>query len=536
MNPTGRSPALGLLLAGVVSATCLAYRYTADPPEFTRWNLRSYDSHVYMAMAAEPSVFTVGPWGYRLLAPWLVHGLPPRWHPRGFVILGLGSLWLAGVLLFLFLRRLGFHPLAALASSAVFLLSAPAAVTVANPVMTDPLAVLLEVALLLALETGAGPWPLALLLALGVLTKELFLAFVPLVFLARRGRVGWPRALREAAWSGLPAVILHLTLRRFWTPGLSLPSPPWNAALLAAGWDALLASWPETMQGLLLGGLMPLALLGALRGRARPYLARYGYAIALTLAAALGAWLNVPGSSPKPFYGLTTLRLLLFTLPPLLPLALLALDGVVPLAGAAALPGRFAPRWERAAALAVAACLLIPFVALDRYRRVPLHERRNDRLTLALCTQSLRTAARLARGQGVEFEAARQRYDPEEDADWLGHLRWFLRDGWGENAPFGTGAIRMRRPQATLLVPCFLARDLDVELRLRSELPRRLAVRINGQRLAGLLVPAGAATVAVRLPGSALFRGDNLLALAVADGGEPGGISLDGLRLRYTAE
>ena len=48
----------------------LAFRAYQDRDVFyDRFNLPAFDGHVYAAMSEEPRVFTVAPWGYRLLTP-----------------------------------------------------------------------------------------------------------------------------------------------------------------------------------------------------------------------------------------------------------------------------------------------------------------------------------------------------------------------------------------------------------------------------------------------------------------------------------
>src|SRR5262249_18389781 len=153
----------------------------------------------YIAMAEHPAVFSVAPWGYRVLTPALVHALPVRTVVRGFRYVTLGSFALAGALLFLYLRRLGHGEGPALLAAAAFAVSGPVHEALAARFLVEPLAFALELALLLALEAGAGAGVLVLLVLLGVLAKEFFLLLVPLVYLARCGRDGDRRALVLAA-------------------------------------------------------------------------------------------------------------------------------------------------------------------------------------------------------------------------------------------------------------------------------------------------------------------------------------------------
>ena len=75
----------------------------------------------------------------------------------------------------------------------------------------------------------------------------------------------------------------------------------------------------------LLGGLTPLALVGALLGRGRLLLRRYGYALALTLAFPFAASVNL-GERSAPFFLDDIPRLLIYALPFLVALALVAWD------------------------------------------------------------------------------------------------------------------------------------------------------------------------------------------------------------------
>ena len=80
------------------------HRLAQDPHlRHDRFTLPAFDAYAYLAMAEHPPVFTVAPWGYRVLTPWLVHLLPVDNVARGFRYVTLSSLTLAGGLLFLFL-------------------------------------------------------------------------------------------------------------------------------------------------------------------------------------------------------------------------------------------------------------------------------------------------------------------------------------------------------------------------------------------------------------------------------------------------
>ena len=99
-------------------------------------------------------------------------------------------------------------------------------------------------------------------------------------------------------------------------------------------------------------------------------------------------------------------------------------------------------------------------------------------------------------------------------------MRWFLREGWGALAHYGTGDIVMREATASLLVPCLRPRTLDAALSLQAPSPRRVGLLLNGRSLGGRDVTTSAAETVVRLPAEDLFRGDNVL--TVSDPGAPG--------------
>jgi hypothetical protein len=175
--------------------------------------------------------------------------------------------------------------------------------------------------------------------------------------------------------------------------------------------------------------------------------------------------------------------------------------------------------------------VLIPFVALDRYRRAPLHESRDGPLVRVTCAESLRLARHLARGESVSFDPAVQKFAwGAYEAEEASRMRWFLRMGWGRLAHYGTGDIVMHDPLAGILVPCLDPRDLDVVLTLDAPRRRRLQAYVNGVSAGTLIAGPGPVESAVRLPRQQLFRGDNLLTLS-ADAAE-GPITLRRLTYR----
>ena len=492
------------------------YRLAQDPHvRHDRFTLPAFDAYAYLAMAEHPSFFTVAPWGYRVLTPWLVHSLPVGNVARGFRYVTLVSLTLAGGLLFLFLRRLGHDPRAALVGVVALALSPPVGEAIRNPFLAEPLGIVLVLAFLLALEAGAGLAVYGFLAVLAALCKEGLLALLlPLVFFGLRDREGTRRALLAFAAVSIPAVAVAVALPAWWTPQLSaaLPAPdPQPSVLAAAG------AWREWWGPLLLAGLTPLAALGALRRQAGPILRRYGYLLVVAFAAGFAAASYTGESRPGHFFAADVPRLLLYAVPVVIALASIALDRVWPHlqtpAAAAPLPRRL---WMAAAILAVAAAGA-PFLVVDRYRRVDLRGARDGPYVLGLCRESLRTAFRLDRGQAVSFDAATQRFAwGDSDPGELDRMRWFLRDGWGGLAHYGTGEIVMHEAAASLLMPILRPRDLDLELVTEAPADVRLAIAVNGRPVGE--TAAGGRTV-VTVPAALLFRGDNLATLSSPDGG-----------------
>ena len=307
-----------------------------------------------------------------------------------------------------------------------------------------------------------------------------------------------------------------LLLRWWWAPQAATGGVPGLnlEAVSAAAYD-IAGAWGHWWQPLLLWGVTPLALIGAFRASARPYLKRYGYLAVLTglLPFAAGVYAGEPGLVD--FFSGDVPRLLVYALPFWIPLALLALAPLVPHPVPQA-PRPLARGVEVVAGLLTFALLAAPLLALDRYLRVQLGETRDGPLVLSVCRESLRAARRLARGQPVSFEAVRQRFVwGESDPAALRRMRWFLRDGWGPKAHYGTGDIELRERQATLLLPCFEPQPLEAAFVLEAPRHVELATFVNGQPVGDLHAGPGTAETSVRIPARLLFRGDNLLSLAV---------------------
>jgi len=523
---------LAILVAGA-SVYWQHARYNDPHIVFDRFNLPGFDSYVYMAMAERPGVFTVAPWGYRILTPWLVRALPGG-AVKGFREVTLSGLFVASLLLFAFLRRLGHAEAPALLAMAAFSLSGAAGETVHYPFLAEPTCIALMAALLLALEAGAGIGVLALVLVLGALAKEIFILFLPGVFLALRSRKGARAALVETALASLPALVATLVLRFAWVPGSTAEASAPGVATVWQGVRTVASAWRGWCLPMLLGGATPLALACALLPAARPYLARYGYFVLLGLALPLAAGVYTGEGAPDQFFHRDVPRLLLYALPVVLPLCLIALGRVWPpmRAPQQAQPGRVV---SVAAGLASVALALMPLLVLDRYRRIDLGGRRSGFYVLGLCRGTLRTAARVEGGQAITWDPESRQFVPGQDHP--GHMdeqRWFLWDGWGDEPYFATGDIAMQADRATLLIPALRPTDLDLLFVMDAPRETMLALTLNGRAVGELHVGPDRREASIRLPAAALFRGDNLLQLAAPSGGGAQGARLLALRLQRT--
>ena len=510
----------GVLAAVLLSAAVvwIQHRRFQDPHVVhDRWELPAFDAYVYVAMAEQPSIFTVAPWGYRVLTPALIRLLPGN-VVRGFVLHMFLGLALAAALLYLFLRAVGHGMLPSLLAVGAFAISPAVAEVIRYPFLVEPVTVALEIAFLLAVQRGSGIATLALLATLGALSKELSLMLVPLVFFVRLPRDGFVRALGATAAVAAPALLATLLLRLYWAPQIAGPTLNLGAQAIAVVAARLGDSWRETLFGTLLGGLTPVAIFGALTPAARPFLERYAYLLFITLALPLVAWINIGGPRPMAFFGPNTLRLLLFALPGLLSLALFALHRLRP--HHVEPPERAPSRpLERLSTVALVACLAAVVFGLDRYRRVDLRGFRDGPLVLTVARESLRTARRLENGRPVEWNPQIRSFqwgvsNPRE----MDRMRWFLRDGWGERAHYGTGEMVTQEPRASFLIPLLRPQSLLLTLEVAAPTPSTVTVSFNGHPVDRAEIGSDARTVALRVPAAHSFRGDNIVALEAPPG------------------
>jgi hypothetical protein len=512
------------LLVAFAAVGFQQWRVSDPHVRYDRFSLPAFDAYVHVAMAERPAMFTVAPWGYRVLAPAAAAALPGN-AVQGFRRLAFVSLVAAAALLYFFLRRVGIGQVPGLLGVAAFALSPPVAESLRYMFLAEPLSATLEIAFLLTLASGAGTLVLALVLTVWALAKELWPFFLPLVLL-REWRRGPRRAVLATLAAAAGPLAVTLVLRQWWWHSLTPDAPSEDVGLIGVGAMAL-GAWRQWVWPMLLLGLTPLAVVGGLRRRARPFMARYGWLALVLLGVPLLAASYVSGS----FFAADVTRLLLYALPLLVPLALMAVFPV----SAAPEPGAPRPPRRRASlagGMAAAGLVVALPLLLDRYRRIDLRGTRDGPLVLSLCRESLRAAQRLEAGRTVEFDAATTGYEwGVSPPDEMSRMRWFLRGGWGRRAHYGKGDIVMQEARASLLVPCLRPRELDAVLRLEAPSPRRVALVVNGRRLGERLVgPSGDETV-VRLPADALFRGDNVLTLSA----DMPGLRLLSLTLRPAA-
>jgi hypothetical protein len=478
---------------------------------YDAFNLPGFDAHVYLAMAEEPAIFTLPPWGFRLLVPWLVHVLPGEpvvaWRWLGYLALSAG-----GGLVFLFLRRLGCGTRSAWLAVAAYALSAPVDSAVAYPFLVEPVTLCLLLALLLGIEAGAGAGVLSLVAVLLVLSKEATLFFLPVIFFARRDRDGTRRALATSLAAAVPALLVTAVLRLWWAP---VPLAP-GTAPAGVVWLALfrlLERFPDWWRWALLGGLTPLAALGALTPTGRGWLRRYGYLLAASWGLAFAA--SVYTAEPSvPFFGEDIPRLLLYAMPVMLALGLAALDWVVPhlsVPPPGAAPATVLALGGTALALATA---VLPFALQDGYRRADLRGPRDGRYVLTFCRESLSMARLVAAGRAVDLAPERRSFIPGKSFPELaGQMRWFLRQGFGPQPHYGSGPVVTDAKQASLVLPCLSAQDLNLNIVASAASPRRVAVLVNGSSVGDMQLADELSRQRFVLPGGQLLRGDNELRL-----------------------
>jgi hypothetical protein len=452
-------------------------------------------------MAEEPRVFTVGPWGYRILLPaFLGSILPPRLIVPGFDWAARISMVVSSGLLFVYLRVLGATIRASLLAVFWVMAAAPVDRVFANPFLVEPFALVLLLLALIAIEGRAPAAVIALSLLLLSLSKEIWVALLPLVFLG-----GKSRGSRQAAIGTLqvatPALFAGLLLRLMWRP---------QNGVIRGGGDPLavlgtiLSSLPTIASDYLLGGLTLAAVLALREPEARAHLRRHALTLTPLLFLPLLAATYTGEGAANNFFADDVTRLLIYVLPFGAAIAV-HLD-----------PDHWRPQrpdagsaWARPAMFLTALVALAP-LALDRYSRLDFKTSRDGPYLLGTVRETLRAARRLDRGDEVVFDPVERKFawgvsPPSE----LSKLRFFLRDGFGPLAHYGIHDIRMRQNLATLIVPVLDPRPVNVTLTMDARVSGWVAFFAGGAKIGEALVGPQAVSVTVEIPRAGLFRGDN---------------------------
>jgi hypothetical protein len=211
-------------------------------------------------------------------------------------------------------------------------------------------------------------------------------------------------------------------------------------------------------------------------------------------------------------------RYLLYAVPVLVGLGLVALDRLVPNLDQPSLPAAPPSRrpWIAAAGLALA--MVVPLLVVDRYRRLDLQGRREGNYILGFCHGTLTAARKLQGGAAVLLRMDERRFDPQRfEPEMFDRMRWFLREGWGNMPEYVTDEALMQSDRATLVLPCYTLAPIELTLAMSAarEIPVRVAV--NGRTLGEGTVGTQRTRLRFLIPPETLFRGDNLLALAAPD-------------------
>jgi len=465
-------------------------------PKYDRFVLPAFDGHVYAAMAEQPRFFTVAPWGYRILEPWLVFLLPASSAAAGFFWLNLlllaGAVFAAGW----WLRRLGFSDAAASLASFAFAASPPIVLLLRYQVLVDPLAVLLLVLIYCELERRDLPVLMALFAA-AALTKEtglMALTLLPL-HLAARGRI--LRGLVDSAVVAAPALALSILIRVSWG---SPEPPPSSFSVLDLTLGRIITSGWTLTGTVLLSGLSLLAAIGLTRESS----------IGLRIQGVL-MWMFTFGlilANPYHYSVSDLPRLSVFAWPALLPLAL-AGAGFKRSPAPLKPPGRDGLR-TTAAVLTLLSCLGL-VAATDPYRRAPFVQTPNAVALLGRMRESLKTAQALDRGEVFEFDPRSPRYaEPITERFNLTEgrrQRWFLYEGFGPDAVFESGEPEFVG-EGRLLLPLLDPRNVRLNIDIAGPEGATVTVDVTGRAIARIKAGVPASFV---LPARAMVRGDNLL-------------------------
>lgn len=503
-----------VLMSAIVA---LQQKWHFDPHR--AWDLNTlpgFDAHVYVAMAEEPRVFTVAPWGYRLLEPLIVSALFKKaLIVRGFERVALSSLVLAGVAFFFYLRALGISTLVSLLGVAFLGIAPPTGVVFENPFLVEPLALLFWILSLWSIEARAH-WTLvgAYLLALS-LTKEIWPLGALIILLDTR--TAWTARFSRAALTLIFPVVVWGALRGAWS--VAPASHETINVDLQAAFLQLLGGAPTWLAEFLLGGISVAALFAVAASSARSFASRYALALVLLFALPLAASVYSGDSAAANFFSEDIRRLMIYPLPVLIAMALHGLQAILDrrASNLAVSSSKEASSGSPNAVRLVApiagtvvfVATLLGVASLDRYQRIDLGVTRDGPYVLGFARESLKTARKLARGERVVLSPKDRQFawgvSPPQD---LGKLRFFLRDGFGVRAHYGIHDIRMKEPRATLVVPSARGSSLQLTLSLDAEATGWMEVLRRNVKLGEVLIGPRAVTSTFSVPKTEIVRGD----------------------------
>jgi hypothetical protein len=485
-------------------------------PKYDRFVLPAFDGHVYDAMAENPRVFTLAPWGYRILEPWMVRLLPVSSGAVGFFWLNLALLAGAVFMTGSWLRRLGFSSASAALASTAFAVSPPLRVMLDYQVLVDPLAVLF---LVLILHELIEPDLLVLmaLTAAAALAKETCLLFLTLIPLSLVPRAGLARGLFDSVAVSTPAIFLSVVIRLMW----GRPAPPTSAlSLLGHTVGHALASPLSLALAASLSGLILPVFFGLFREPS----------VRLRLQGALLWVFTFSSILANPYhYSVSDLpRLSIFAWPALLPLALAGL-GFRRTPPAAPDPRRrLSPLATPLSLLTLAACMTLVAIC-DPYRRAPFPPSPDPVALVGRVRETLRIGRALDRGETFQFDARTGRFALAVRETFnltdTRRQRWFLYSGFGPDAAFSSGAPSFQK-EAQLLLPVLTPLPFEMSMEFEGPEDAAIEISIRSRRLG--IVRTGRRGGSFRIPPTLLFRGDNLLRLQ-----EPSGARID--LVRFTA-
>jgi hypothetical protein len=466
-------------------------------PRYDRYVLPAFDGYVYDAMAEAPRIFTLPPWGYRILTPWIVHTLPaPSWA-EGFYWLNLMLLPCAVFAVGAWLRGIGFSPMASFLAGMSLATTPPLGAFLDYQVLVDPLSLVVFVAILNELLRGGG-LGLAALFAVGALAKEICLIPVAALPFVLAARMGWRLAVLRSAAIAAPAIALTLFLRLTWG---SQTVPANGFSILEMGRRFL-----EIPAGHVTFFMVAtvIGLRGLLKEDWTPIRA---LALLLWPASFLAVLLN-----PFGFAAPDLARIAPFAWTPFLPLTLAGLglqrDATKP---APVLRGKVSDFVAIAALLGVTALAM----GADSYRRAPEPASTEPVVFLARSRETLKTARALDEGQPFIFDAQSGRFAAAIDQTFNltegRRMRWFLYRGFEREATFGPGAPEFRE-HAELLVPIMEPRNATILFKLESN-PEDVAVTVGIASLTLGVVRTHGSDLKLSVPRQALFRGDNVIRL-----------------------